>query len=280
METLIDLQRLTGDYLWDLGVNIILAVVILVVGRLVANAISGLTRRLLQRSGLEEILVNFSATITNTLLTLVVIIAAVDRLGVDTTSLIALLGAAGIAVGLALKDSLGNFAAGIMLIVSRPFRTGDYVEVAGSGGSVEKISLFTTTLLTPDNREITVPNGAIYADTITNWSARETRRIDLVIRISYEDNLATAKHVIESVLANEERVLEDNPTLVGVLELADNSVNLTVRAWTKAGDYFATKLALTENIKLAFDEAGITIPYPQVQVHTKNSQLANSDPSR
>ena len=137
MESPIDLQRLTGEYLWDLGVNIILALVILVVGRLAANAISGLTRRLLQRSGLEEILVNFSATITNALLTLVVIIAAVDRLGVNTTSLIALL-VAGIAVGLALKDSLGNFASGIMLIVSRPFRTGDYVEVAGSVGSVEK----------------------------------------------------------------------------------------------------------------------------------------------
>ena len=277
MESLIDLQRLTGDYLWDLGVNIIVALMILVLGRLAANAISGLTRRLLQRSGLEEILVNFSTTITNALLTLVVIIAAVDRLGVDTTSLIALLGAAGIAVGLALKDSLGNFAAGIMLIVSRPFRTGDYVEVAGSAGSVEEISLFTTTLLTPDNREITVPNGAIYSDTITNWSARDTRRIDLVIGISYEDNLATAKHVIEAVLATEERILEENPPLVGVLELADNSVNLTVRAWTKATDYFATKLALTENIKLAFDEANITIPYPQIQVHTKNSKLADSD---
>ena len=168
MESLIDLQRLTGEYLWDLVVNIILTLVILVVGRLAANAIGGLTRRLLQRSGLEEILVNFSATITNALLTLVVIIAAIDRLGVDTTSLIALLGAAGIVVGLALKDSLGNFAAGIMLIVSRPFRTGDYVSVAGSAGSVEKISLFTTTLLTSDNREITVPNDAIYADTITN----------------------------------------------------------------------------------------------------------------
>ena len=275
MESLIDLQRLTGDYLWDLGVNIIVALMILVLGRLATNAISGLTRRLLQRSGLEEILVNF--TITNALLTLVVIIAAVDRLGVDTTSLIALLGAAGIAVGLALKDSLGNFAAGIMLIVSRPFRTGDYVEVAGSAGSVEKISLFTTTLLTPDNREITVPNGAIYADTITNWSARDTRRIDLVIGISYEDNLATAKHVIETVLATEERILEESPSLVGVLELADNSVNLTVRAWTKAADYFATKLALTENIKLAFDEANITIPYPQIQVHTTNSKLADSD---
>ena len=282
MESLIDLQRLTGDYLWDLGVNIIVALMILVLGRLAANAISGLTRRLLQRGGLEEILVNFSTTITNALLTLVVIIAAFDRLGVDTTSLIALLGAAGIAVGLALKDSLGNFAAGIMLIVSRPFRTGDYVEVAGSAGSVEKISLFTTTLLTPDNREITVPNGATYADTITNWSARDTRRIDLVIGISvigisYEDNLATAKHVIETVLATEGRILEENPSLVGVLELADNSVNLTVRAWTKAADYFATKLALTENIKLAFDEANITIPYPQIQAHTTNSKLADSD---
>ena len=134
-------------------------------------------------------------------------------------------------------------------------------------------------MLTPDSREITVPNGAIYADTITNWSARDTRRIDLVIGISYEDNLAAAKHVIKSVLATEERILEDNPPLVGVLELADNSVNLTVRAWTKAGDYFATKLALTENIKLAFDEAGIRIPYPQVQVRTTNSKLADSDRS-
>ena len=252
---------------------------ILVVGRLAANAIKGPTHRLLQRSGLEQTLVNFSATITNALLTLVVIIAAVDRLGVNMTSLIALLGAAGIAFGRALKDSLGNFAAGIMLIVSRPFHTGDYVEVAGSAGSVEKISLFTTTLLTPDNREIAVPNGAIYADTITNWSARDTRRIDLVIGISYEDNLAAAKHVIKSVLATEEQILEDNPPLVGVLELADNSVNLTVRAWTKAGDYFATKLALTENIKLAFDEAGITIPYPQVQIYTTNDKLADSDRS-
>ena len=134
-------------------------------------------------------------------------------------------------------------------------------------------------MLTPDNREITVPNGAIYVGTITNWSARDTRRIDVVIGISYEDNLATAKHVIKSVLAREERILEDNPSLVGVLELADNSVNLTVRAWTKVGDYFATKPALTENIKLAFDEAGITIPYPQVQVHTTNSKLADSDRS-
>jgi len=149
MESLIDLQHLTGEYLWDLGVNIIVALVILVVGRLAANAISGLTRRLLQRSGLEEILINFATTITNALFTLVVIIAAVDRLGVDTTSLIALLGAAGIAVGLALKDSLGNFAAGIMLIVSCPFRTGDYVEVAGSAGSVEKISLFNYDITDP-----------------------------------------------------------------------------------------------------------------------------------
>ena len=279
MESLIDLQRLTGEHLWDFGVNIVLALVVLVVGRLAANIISGLTRRLLHRSGLEEILVNFSATITNALLTLVVIIAAVDRLGVDTTSLIALLGAAGIAVGLALKDSLANFAAGVMLIVSRPFRTGDYVEVAGSAGSVEKINLFTTTLLTPDNREITVPNGSIYADTITNWSARDTRRIDLVIGISYEDNLATAKQVIESVLVGEKRILAEHPSLVGVLELADNSVNLTVRAWTKAADHFATKLALTENIKLAFDEAGITIPYPQVQLHTTNSNSLDSDHS-
>ncbi len=274
MESFINFKHLTGAYFWDLGTNIIVALIILVVGRLIANGISRLTKRLLQRTALDQLLINFSATITNALLTLVVIIAAIDRLGVDTTSLIALLGAAGIAVGLALKDSLGNFAAGIMLIVSRPFQTGDYVEVAGNAGSVEKIALFTTTLITPDNREVTVPNGSIYAGTITNWSARKTRRIDLIVGVSYEDDLLIAKRVIRAVLTDEKRILEGEPTTVGVQELGDNSVNFIVRCWVQSSNFFETKLALTENIKLAFDKHGLTIPYPQLQVHAQNKDVA------
>jgi len=271
MESLIGLQGLTGNYLWGAATNIALAIVILAGGRLIANLARNLTRRLLRRSGQDGVLVDFAATMVNVLITLVATIAALDQLGVNTTSLIALLGAAGIAIGLALKDSLGNFAAGIMLIISRPFDTGDYVEVSGSSGSVEKISLFTTTLLTPDNREITVPNGNIYSSTIINWSARDTRRIDLSIGISYEDSISTAKDVINSVLEKESRILTDQSTLVGVLELSDSSVILTIRIWVRSEDYFATKLELTELIKLAFDDAGITIPYPQIKIHSKNT---------
>ncbi|MBO69163.1 MAG: mechanosensitive ion channel protein MscS [Acidiferrobacteraceae bacterium] len=271
MELFIGLKELTDNYLWEAVTNIALAIVILVGGRLIANLTRNLTRRFLSKSGQDGVLVNFAATMVNILITLLATIAALDQLGVNTTSLIALLGAAGIAIGLALKDSLGNFAAGIMLIVSRPFDAGDYVEVSSSAGSVEKIGLFTTTLITPDNKEITVPNGSIYAGTIINWSARDTRRIDLSIGISYEDSIAKAKDVIHSLLDRENRILADQSKLVGVLELADNCVILTIRIWVRSEDYFATKLELTEQLKIAFDDAGITIPYPQMTIHSKST---------
>ena len=198
---------------------------------------------------------------------IVVLIAVLDRLGVDTTSLIALLGAAGIAIGLALKDSLSNFAAGLMLIVFRPIRAGNYVELGGTAGSVEKINLFTTTLVTPDNREVTVPNGVIYSNTIVNYSARDKRRAEIIVGVSYEDDLHQARKVILEVVNSDDRVLSEPKPMVAVIELGDSSVNLTVRAWTATQDYFMTRLDLTEAIKLALDDAGVTIPYPQLTLH-------------
>lgn len=251
------------------GLNLLLAAGTFYLGLLLARAIVGLVRRLLGRAGLDTILVNFVASILNGVLLLVVAIAALDRLGVDTTSLVALIGAAGLAIGLALQDSLKNFAAGVLLVVFRPFKTGDFVEAGGTAGVVEKINIFSSTFRTPDNREIVVPNGAIYSGVITNYSARATRRIDLVFSIDYGDDIRRAREVIGRVLAADERVLTDPAPYIGVAELGASSVDLHVRPWVATADYFTTMCDLKEQVKLAFDEAGITIPFPQMDLHTR-----------
>ena len=256
-----------SQYALPWGINIALALGIFIVGRWIAHGIVSLARRLLGRAGLDEILVNFVSSILNGALLLVVVVAALDRLGVDTTSLIALIGAAGLAIGLALQDSLKNFAAGVMLIVFRPFKAGDFVEAAGTQGVVEKISIFSSIFRTPDNREIIVPNGAIYAEVITNYSARGTRRIDLVFGIGYGDDIRKARSVIEGVLAADTRLLAEPAPFIGVAELGASSVDLHVRPWVNTSDYFATMCELKEKIKIAFDENGISIPYPQMDVH-------------
>lgn len=253
------------------GINLLLALGVFVLGRWVARGVVALVRRLLGRAGLDEILVSFITSILHGLLLLVVIIAALDRLGVDTTSMVALIGAAGLAIGLALQDSLKNFAAGVLLIVFRPFKAGDFVEAGGTAGVVEKINIFSSTFRTPDNREIVVPNGAIYAGVITNYSARATRRIDLVFSIGYDDDIRHARTVIEGVLAAEPRLLADPPPFIGVAELAAHSVDLHVRPWVATADYFATMCDLKEKVKLAFDEQGITIPYPQMDIHPQKA---------
>ncbi|MCB1900621.1 MAG: mechanosensitive ion channel, partial [Rhodocyclaceae bacterium] len=251
-----------NDYALPWGINILIALAVFVVGRWIAKGVIAIIRRLLERAGLDEILQNFILSIANGVLLLVVVIAALDRLGVDTTSLVALIGAAGLAIGLALQDSLKNFAAGVMLIVFRPFRAGDFVEAAGTQGVVEKINIFSSTFRTPDNREIVIPNGAIYADVITNYSARPTRRIDLVFGIGYGDDIRKAKAVIESVLQAEPRLLKDPAPVIAVAELGASSVDLHVRPWVATADYFATMCDLKEHIKIAFDENGISIPFP------------------
>jgi small conductance mechanosensitive channel len=244
-----------------------LALAVFIIGRMVAGIIVSLVEKLLAKAKMEEILINFISSIVSAVLTLFIIVAALDRLGVDTTSLIALMGAAGLAVGLALQGSLQNFAAGVMLIIFRPFKAGDYVDAGGTSGTVETIKIFNTVLKTPDNREVIVPNGAIYGGTITNFSARATRRIDMVFGIGYGDDIRKAKEVIKAILESDERILKDPEPLIAVGELGDNSVNFNVRPWVNSGDYWPVKFDLNERIKLAFDENGISIPYPQMDVH-------------
>jgi len=267
----IDMQEMLNTYVIPWGINIIFALLIFIIGRLVIKVVVSVIRRLLNKAKMDEILINFVCSILSTALLLFVIIAALNQLGVDTTSLIALLGAAGLAVGLALQSSLQNFASGVMLIVFRPFKTGDFVEAGGVSGTVERINIFSTQMRTGDNREIIVPNGKIYGDTITNYSARDTRRIDMVFGIGYDDDLKKASEILRSIVDSDERILKEPETLIAVSELADSSVNFIVRPWVKSSDYWAVKFDLLENVKLAFDEQGISIPYPQMDVHTSKN---------
>jgi small conductance mechanosensitive channel len=263
----LDIEKLINIYIIPWGINIALALVIFIIGRMIASIIVSLVEKLLAKAKMELILINFISSIVSAALTLFIIVAALDQLGVDTTSLIALMGAAGLAVGLALQGSLQNFAAGVMLIIFRPFKAGDFVDAGGTSGTVETIKIFSTVLKTPDNREVIVPNGSIYGGTITNFSARATRRIDMVFGIGYGDDIRKAKNVIKGILESDERVLKDPEPLIAVGELGDNSVNFNVRPWVNSGDYWAVLFDLNERVKLAFDEKGISIPYPQMDVH-------------
>jgi small conductance mechanosensitive channel len=266
MENL-DISNIIDTYVLPWGINIALAIVIFIVGKTIIKIITNLIARLLKKANMDIILVNFITSILRTVLLLFVIIAAMDQLGVNTTSLVALLGAAGLAIGLALQGSLQNFAAGVMLIVFRPFKSGDFIEAAGISGVVETISIFSSTLKTGDNREVIVPNGAIYGGVITNYSARETRRIDMVIGIGYESDIKLARDTMREIIEADERILKDPEALIAVSELADSSVNFVVRPWVKSADYWGVKFALNEKIKLAFDEKGVSIPYPQMDIH-------------
>jgi len=270
MENL-DLQEMITTYVIPWGINIVLALVIFIVGRMVSKMIVGILRKLLNKADMDDILIDFVCSILGAVLLLFVIIASLDQLGVDTTSLIALLGAAGLAVGLALQGSLQNFASGVMLIVFRPFKDGDFIEAGGVSGVVEKISIFSTMMRTGDNREVIVPNGSIYGGTITNFSARETRRIDMVFGIGYDDDIKKAQSILRELADSDDRILKDPEITIAVAELADSSVNFVVRPWVKSGDYWAVKFDFTEKVKLTFDEQGISIPYPQMDVHTSKS---------
>jgi len=263
----INVQEMADVYVIPWAINITMALIIFVVGKFAISMISSLIRKLMSKAGLDNILVDFVSSIIKTILLLFVVIASLNQLGVDTTSLIALVGAAGLAIGLSLQGTLQNLAAGVMLIIFRPFKDSDLIEAAGVLGVVEKISIFSTVMRTGDNREIIVPNGSIYGGTITNYSARETRRVDMVFGIGYNDDIRKAKDIIKGILDADERVLTDPEPLVAVGELADSSVNFNVRPWCKSGDYWGVYFDAHENIKLAFDEAGISIPYPQMDVH-------------
>ncbi|MGI9275107.1 MAG: mechanosensitive ion channel family protein [Endozoicomonas sp.] len=255
------------DILAGLGVNLLIAILIYFFGKWLASHLVRVIDKIMLRRQLDEVLRQFISSILSTLFTFVIALIALEQLGVDTTSLLALLGAAGLAVGLALKDSLSNFASGVMLILFKPFKSGDYVEAGGSTGVVEKVGMFTTQMRTGDNREINVPNANIYGSTIVNYSAKPTRRIDLVIGIGYEDDLKKARDILQRIVDANDRVLKDPATVIAVSELADSSVNFVVRPWVKSEDYWGVRWDLTEQIKLTFDAEGISIPYPQQDVH-------------
>ncbi|RTE64414.1 mechanosensitive ion channel family protein [Amphritea opalescens] len=248
-------------------INIAMAAAIFIVGRMISKFLVKMLGKVLRKGKMEDILVNFISAIANILLLLVVVVASLDQLGVDTTSMIALVGAAGLAVGLALQGSLQNFAAGVMLIIFRPFKEGDFIEAAGVAGVVEQISIFNTVMRTGDNKEVIVPNGNIYSGVITNYSARDTRRVDMVFGIGYGDDLKKAKALLEEIVKSDERVLQDPAPVIAVSELADSSVNFVVRPWVNAADFWAVKFDTTESVKLRFDQEGISIPFPQMDVH-------------
>lgn len=263
----IDVQQLIETYVLPWGINIVMALAIFIIGKMVIKVLVGLAKKLMTKAKVDTILVNFISSIISTVLLLFVVIASLNQLGVDTTSLIALIGAAGLAIGLALQGTLQNLASGVMLIIFRPFTDGDVVEAGGVSGVVEQIGIFTTTMRSPDNKEIIVPNSELFSGTITNYSKRSTRRVDLVIGIGYDDDIKKAKDILIEILNEDERILKDPAPAVAVAELADSSVNFNVRPWCATGDYWAVYSDTLEKVKLKFDAEGISIPYPQMDIH-------------
>ncbi len=262
------------EILLDYGPKVLAALIILTLGYLAARTIRGLVRRLLVRARVEKTLVSFICNLTYMLLLAFVAIATLEKLGVNTTSFAALIAAAGLAIGLALQGSLGNFASGFLIILLRPFKVGDYVEAAGIAGTVEAINVFATELKTPDNKLIIVPNSKVTADSVTNYSAKATRRVDMVFGIGYGDDVGKTREVLEKILADDPRILQDPAPVVAVSELADSSVNFVVRPWVARDDYWKVYWDTTEKVKLALDAHGITIPFPQRDVHLHPAESA------
>lgn len=255
-----------SDWLTAYSINLLAAIIVLLAGRWLAKKVAELLSMFLTRSKVDVTLVGFLENITYYTLLVLVVFAAAEQLGINTTSFLTIIAAAGLAVGLALKDSLANFAAGVMLILFRPFRIGDVVEAGGVHGSVAAISIFSTIMQTADNRQVIVPNGKIINDVITNITANPIRRIDLVIGISYEDNIGRAREVLAGLLAEDARILPEPPPAIAVTELADHGVNLAVYPWVNRDEYAAVRGDLLEKIKVAFEQAGLSLSSPKREV--------------
>jgi small conductance mechanosensitive channel len=261
------IPKMMDTYIIPWGINIVMAIVIYIVGKFIVGILINVFGKVMARSKYDDMLIEFVKAIVKAILMLFVIVASLDKLGVNTTSMVAIFGAAGLAIGLSLQGSLQNFAAGVMLLVFRPFKSGDFIDAGGEMGTVMNISIFTTILTTPDNKQIIVPNGKVYGGNITNFSANETRRVDMVVGISYDSDLRKAKQILNEMLAADERILSEPAPKVAVSELADSSVNFIVRPWVKSADLWDVKFDFTEAVKLRFDAEGIIIPFPQMEVH-------------
>lgn len=259
------------DLLLEYSLSIIMAILVFIVGKWIATKITALLVKVLKKvKGMDHTLIKFLENIVYYILMIIVTLTALSELGIETTSFLAILGAAGLAIGLALKDSLGNFASGVMIILFKPFKVGDVVTAGGVTGCVNEVGIFNSIFISPDNQKIIIPNGVITSGSIININANDTRRVDLLVGIGYDDDIKKAKEVLNDIVSSNEKVLKEEGITVAVSELADSSVNFVVRAWVKTPDYWDVKFTLTENVKLRFDEEGISIPYPQQDVHHHN----------
>ena len=257
----------------DFGLRLFYAVLIIFVGRWVVKLLLKIIKSALEKTAVEETVRIFVANLLNTLLMVIIFIAAINQLGIETTSIIAMLGAAGLAIGLALQGSLANFAAGILIVMFRPYKVGDYIEAGSSGGTVLDIQIFSTVLKTPDNKVVVVPNATIMDSSIINYTGQETRRVDIIASCGYEDDIDKVKDILKDILDKDERILEEPEPRIAVSELADNSINFIVRPWVKSSDVLSVKYSILEQIKKRFDAEGISIPYPQRDVHIYNHDI-------
>ncbi len=262
-EVIIKLQELSVLY----GVKVLSAVLILLVGRIAAKIVRSITTKVMQKSKVDETIISFVNSLIYIGLMAFVIVAAIGKLGVQTTSFVAILGAAGLAIGLALQGSLSNFAAGVLVIIFKPVKVGDFVEAGGATGVVKEVGIFTTILASPDNKKIIVPNAKLTGDNIINYNCNGTRRVDLIAGISYNDDIDKAKKILMDILTADKRILKDPAPMVGVVEMADSSINLVVRPWCNAADYWDIFFDVQEQIKKRFDTEGIEIPFPQQDIH-------------
>jgi small conductance mechanosensitive channel len=255
------------DMLISWGINLVVALVIFIVGKFLAGIAQNTLEKLLRARDLDDVLVDFLGNIVYALIIVVAVVAAFDQLGIPAASVLAILGAAGLAIGLALKDSLSNFASGVMLALFRPFTKGDFIEGGGVTGSVDEIRLVSTTLTTPDNKLVIVPNSVIYNDAITNYSANDTRRVDMVFGVGYDDDLKVVAEILEKICADHPKVLDEPATNVFISNLGDSSVDFACRPWVKSADYWTVYGDLTEQAKVELEAAGCSIPYPQRDMH-------------
>ncbi|PIW60882.1 mechanosensitive ion channel domain-containing protein [Shewanella sp. CG12_big_fil_rev_8_21_14_0_65_47_15] len=269
MENLEGLLKQAPDLVMTYGLKILFAIIIFFVGKYFSGVAQKLVRKLLNSRKIDPTVVSFVANLTWAVVFVFTVIATLGQIGVQTASLVAVIGAAGLAVGLALQGSLSNFASGVLMVLFRPCRVGDYIEAAGIAGTVDEITIFSTKLRTPDNKVIVAPNSAIMNGTITNYSASENRRIDLVIGVSYSADIALTKKVLTDILDNNQYVLKDPSYTVGLSELANSSINFVVRPWVKTADYWTARFEILEQIKNALDAANIEIPFPQMDIHVK-----------
>lgn len=261
--------EMAGDLVLEYGLKVLLAIVVLLVGLWVIKRITEGMTKLMVKKNVDPSLTPFLRSMAGIVLKVMLVISVVSMLGVETTSFIAILGAAGLAIGLALSGTLQNFAGGVMILILKPFKVGDFIDAQGHTGTVYEIQIFHTIMKTPDNKTVIIPNGGLSTGSLVNYSTEPTRRVDLSFGIGYTDDIDKAKSILMRLLEEDERVLKDPAPAVAVAELADSSVNFNVRPWVNAGDYWGVYLDMQEKVKKAFDDEGVSIPFPQMDVHVQ-----------